>query len=467
MSGEERRGGPARELRLPLFLCGELLEGEEEALELTGPEGRVRVLLPRVGPAELARAAAGRRDLAEVPLEEILSFLARASARWADPARLERALALEQARLVTGFSDAELALDLSYLEALLCPERFLRPTLAAELRDPRALDGWVRRAGSEVRAFPRGRVLHLLAGNVPGSEALSLVRALLTKNASLLKLASGNPVTPVALLRSFRALDPDHPVTRSTSVLYWPHGSPAEAAAFALADAVCVWGGAEAVRSACSLARPGQTVLDYGPKRSLAFIDREAIREPAAAAEVAAALALDVSVHDQQACHSPQLALVERPARAFCQALGAALDEVSRSLPRGFVSLDTHAELSHLRAMAELQGDTVLRGETGGWTLILTEDLARAAATVSPLARTLLVVEVDDLAEAARLADSTTMVIGFSSRRQLEQLRDGLALRGVDRLTLVGRMGLPPPGFPHEARYDLTRLVRWVGCDGA
>ena len=222
-----------------------------------------------------------------------------------------------------------------------------------------------------------------------------------------------------------------------------------DARGVALSDAVCVWGGAEAVAAAWRAARPGQLLLDYGPKRSLAFVNAGAVR--------------------RGACHSPQLAFVERPAGPLLAALGEALQETGRRHPKGFVALDHQAEIAHLRSLSELRGDRVLCSPGSEWTLILTEDAARARQT--PLSRTLFVVEVDDLRQAVPHADATTMVVGFSSEQRLDELRDALALRGVDRLTLLGSMGLFPPGFPHEGRYDLTRLCRFVGAhhglDGA
>ena len=447
------------ELRLPLFICGEPLEGTEIALDFDGPLGPTRVLLPRIGPDEIQRAAHGPRDVGELSLEEVLAFFAKASALWSDESLPLRQEAFAAARRVTGFSEAELRLDLSYLSGILSPEACLKPMLESELREPRVLDHWTTRGPCEVRAFPRGRVLHLLAGNVPGVEALSLVRASLTKNASLLKVASGNPVTPGFLVRLLRAVDPEHPITRSTSVLYWAHGSDAEKAAFDLADAVCVWGGADAVRSAWRRARPGMPFLDYGPKRSMAFVDRASTAGPDGARRIADALAWDLCVHDQWACHSPQVAFVEKPAEPFCKALAEALDRVSAHLPKGFVSVDRNAEISHVRAMAELRGDKVLRPKSNAWTVVLT------GTAETPLSRTLFVLEVDDLAQAVAKADPYTMVVGFSSRERRDQLRDALARRGVDRLSLIGCMGLPPPGSPHECRFDLTQLVRFVGCD--
>ncbi len=452
-----------KEIILPLYINGGEIHGSELAIEYDKSHGPVNILLPSITPDQIAKIGAGARDLAELTLGDILEFLAKVQAIWADDNHPLRREAFEIARLVTGFHDKELEIDFSYIPALLSEQVFLRPTLESELREPSILDEWRTVGGSRVKAFPRGRVLHILAGNVPGSELLSLMRGVITKNANILKMASGNPVSPVYLMKSFLEVDPEHPVTKSTSIVYWPHQSPAEEAAFALADAVCVWGGFDAVHLAWKNSRPLVPVLDYGPKRSMLFIDRESLTTDDACARVAAAAAEDIVIHDQLACHSPQVAFVERPAHRFCEALGQALTVACEKLPKGHVSIDQNAHISHTRMMSELRGDKVYHPHTNEWSIIMTGDFARTMET--PLSRTLYVLEVDDLEEAVRFADKYTMVIGFSSSRRLEDLKNKLSLRGVDRLTKAGNMGLIPPGFPHEGRYDLTRLVRWVGAD--
>ncbi len=452
-----------KEIRLPLYINGHEITGSDIHLDYHMSHGPVRILLPEITPAHIAKLDPGLRDLSGISLGDILGFLERVRAIWADENHPIRKEAFELARMVTGFHDRELEVDFGYIPALLHETLFPLPTLKAELGDVRALDEWILIGASRVRAFPRGRVLHILAGNVPGSEILSLLRGLLTKNSGILKMATGNPVTPVFLMKSFLEIDPEHPVTKATSVLYWPHGSPAEASAYAVADAVCVWGGFDAVRSAREKGRSGTPVLDYGPKRSMIFIDRETVNDAAALAEAAGAAARDIVLHDQLACHSPQVAFVEGDAARFCEALATALDRAGLDHPKGFVSVDHNAAITHVRMMSEFRGDGVYHPGTNEWSIILTDDFGRTIET--PLSRTLYVLRVESLEDAAGFADPFTMVIGFSSRRRMDELKDRLALLGVDRLTRLGNMGLIPPGFPHEGRYDCARLVRWVGAD--
>ncbi len=190
-------------------------------------------------------------------------------------------------------------------------------------------------------------------------------------------------------------------------------------------------------------------------------------------------------VHDQQACHSPQLVFVEgdggegrdagdgknratggsprENAELFAAALGAALDEAGKSLPRGADTIDRKAQVGHMRNMAELMGETVLHPGSTAWTLIVTEDFTRTAS--NPLGRTLWILPAESMKEAVSHVDDLTMVAAFSRRADMEAHRDFLASRGVDRMTTLGNMGLLPPGTPHEGRYDLTRMVKFISAD--
>ena len=116
-----------------------------------------------------------------------------------------------------------------------------------------------------------------------------------------------------------------------------------------------------------------------------------------------------------------------------------------------------------MRNMAELMGETVLHPGSTAWTLIVTEDYTRTAS--NPLGRTLWILPASSMKEAVEHVDNLTMVAAFSRREDMDAHRDFLASRGVDRMTTVGNMGLLPPGTPHEGRYDLTRMVKFVSAD--
>jgi long-chain-fatty-acyl-CoA reductase len=294
-------------------------------------------------------------------------------------------------------------------------------------------------------------------------ELLSLTRGLLTRNLNILKTATANPVSPYYLFKSFMEVDPQHPVTRSVSVLNWERGSDIEKHLYNKVQSVCVWGGSDAVAAAWKYARPGLEILDYGPKRSMAFVSSKTLKNKNTLEEAASALAKDTTLHDQQACHSPHIVFVEGETEEFCNKLSEELTKLAVIYPRGTESIDRQTEIAHMRMMNELNGNKVYHPGNNNWTLIVTEEFSQTA--LSPLGRTLFIIPVKSLEDAVGFTDSYTMVAAFSDRTDLEKYRDRLAANGVDRLTGLGRMGLLPPGMPHEGRYDLTRLVKFVSTD--
>lgn len=459
-----------QDIEIPFILSGREYRSAEssgnEGIILEYDKGGTVIRFPALEKFDAGELFSAEKELAKLSITDILDFLAAVGKLWADSGYVRYQESLEIMKRITDFSEEELVLDFSYIPALLERGGYLEEMLCAEFGDPGVLDQWTLRGGCEVKAIPRGRLLHVLAGNVPGVELISLARGLMTKNANVLKMARGNPVTPVALVGSFADIDPDHPITRSTSVIYWERGSAAETEIFRMVQSVCVWGGFDAVHASWSHARPGLEILDYGPKRSMVFIGASTLSSKDSLTAAAAALASDTVVHDQQACHSPQVVFVEGDrdeAEKFTAALGRALDEAGKSLPRGEDTIDRKTQVGHMRNMAELMGEEVFHPGSTAWTLIVTDDFTRTAS--NPLGRTLWILPVDSMREAVSHADSWTMVAAFSLRADLEAHRDFLAARGVDRLTTLGHMGLLPPGTPHEGRYDLTRMVKFVSAD--
>ena len=191
-----------------------------------------------------------------------------------------------------------------------------------------------------IKAFPRGVVLHLAPSNVPLSAVISVIRAIATKNTSVIKMSAGDPFTPVALLQSFIDVDEHHPVTRSMSVVYWPSSNLEVGADVARSmDAIVVWGGRDALDWAHQFASDKTAVISFGPKRSLALISSGA--DLAAAAE---AVAIDVGLYDQGACFSTREVFIEAPlASSFREHLSAALMRVEKVLPARIVAGDQAA----------------------------------------------------------------------------------------------------------------------------
>ena len=221
--------------------------------------------------------------------------------------------------------------------------RALEFQLEAELGRER-IEGWTTvtdpwgRAHS-VRAFPP-RLVHVVAGNTPGTAATTIVRGALTRGVNLMKLGSDDPLTASAILRTMDEVAPEHPVVRSFTAVYWRGGDTRiESAVFRpqYFDKLVAWGGEAAIRNALSYVGPGFELVAFDPKVSVSLLGREALASPVAMAESATAAATDISLYNQGACASSRFVYAEgsmEDLAPWCELLAAELG-VDRDLADG------------------------------------------------------------------------------------------------------------------------------------
>jgi hypothetical protein len=79
-----------------------------------------------------------------------------------------------------------------------------------------------------------------------------------------------------------------------------------------------------------------------------------------------------------------------------------------------------------------------------------------------PLGRTIFVIPVKDLTESFNHIGPETQVVAIEPYERAVDMREALTLKGVDRITHLGKMGYFAVGAPHEGMYPLSRMVRWV-----
>ncbi len=452
-----------KSFEIPLIINGKIYRGKEQTLLYRLDKEEIKLLMPQITEKEIEVLRKGQSSIHNTSVEDIIRFYEKVGRLWTDKNYALRERALRLARLTTGYHEAMLERSYDIISNEILSREFMEGILESNFLDKRVVDAWLELKDTKLSAKPRGRILHILAGNAPPVSIVSMLYGSLTKNVNILKFSSGDPITPLFFVLSFRDVDRNHPITRTTSVVYWRHDSSVERKTLEIVDGVCVWGGYESISAFRKKTKPGQILLEYGPRKSFQFIGREIYNEDHLLKLTAENAAHDLVLYDQQACHSPQVAFVEEPAEKFCEALAEALKIESKKIPKGYVSTDEHATISHQRLMATFRGDKVYHPGTTEWTIILTKKFEHTLN--HPLSRTLFVIEVKDLRDALRYVDPSVMVVAFSSKSRMDELKDEVTLRGADRVTLVGRMGYFPTGSPHEGRYDLSNLVRWVSRD--
>lgn len=451
----------ARARKLPIVIGGERIDSTSSGFHFFDTKTGVNVALPKLADSEVARLLTqDRQALAELSLQEILAFLNRAGKNWRSGEYVRRRLYVRQLHDVMGYSAEAADAEADRIAILLNSHSRMYDLVEAELGSRHVIDDWVWREDSQIRAFPRGLALHILPGNVPLSGALSVVRGLITKNVNIAKLASADPLTTVALALTFVDLDPHHPVTRSMSAVYWDHESAVGERITQAADAVCAWGGVDAVRYARRNARDDAPVTCFGPKQSFAIVDASV--DPAIAAR---GLAHDVAVYDQQACFSVRRVFVAGPVERLVTELRGAMREHAELLPPAMISADQGARVQLERRTEAFFGGST-EGDAGlAWTMVVCPPPEPTAD--HPLGRVLFVHPVRSVSEAYPFANPDVQTVAAAPWELLLEHRDEFARRGVSRLVELGLAHLFRVGGTHDGVNSLQGLVRFVGTEAS
>jgi hypothetical protein len=419
----------------------------------------------------LAHLRRARTALLERPAREIAGALGAAGARFLDPQDELRREALEVLPASARLSGPMASAVLDGMAADWCAPRLLA-LLDAELHGGAALDGFVSdRAGRRTRALAPALNVHVCAGTVPGVSVTSLVRALLTKSAVLLKPGSGDEVLPVLFCRALARIDPL--VAAAAAVVYWKGGSddPLERAALAEADLLVVYGGDEAVTRTRAEARATTPVVAYPHRLGVAVVGA-AERGPALE-RTGAAAARAVALFDQRGCVSPHVFFVlgdENQAAAFATQVAEAMQVIEGRLPASPLDEGEASTLHQLRGTAEMESGAgegrMWSGGVSPWTVLLGPTL-ELDAWPGRVARIVSAGSVEEILRALgriRRHLQTVAVAGLDAATH-ELLSEGLARLGAARIAPLESAPWPPPWWHHDGLGPLSALLRWTDLE--
>jgi phenylacetate-coenzyme A ligase PaaK-like adenylate-forming protein/acyl-CoA reductase-like NAD-dependent aldehyde dehydrogenase len=413
--------------------------------------------------------------LQALPLERILDLLERVAAAWADPDYPLRKVALSELPGRIHFGAKMIEQGVLTMVDLLRRENLVK-RLDVDLDAAAYLDGWVyhQRFGGFLLAQPLGVVAHVSAGNVFVGGVDSLIQGIVTKNVSLMKMSSVDPLFPVLFARSLRELDGEGVVSASVALLLWPGGDAAiERMIKQGCDGVVVYGGAETVRSYREDLGLHTKLIEYGPKYSFVMVTADALARAGLDA-AARRIARDVVMWEQSACSSPHAVYVENAAGAttaddLADALARALAEWARELPPGTITDDEGTEITRVREMARVEqvmGTACLLAPPEGgteWTVVMQRT---PEFQTSCLNRTVFVKPVARLEEAIAamepLAGYLQSVAILADLPRAEALGQALTRLGADRFVEIGQMAVRKHGTPHDGTRGLAELVRWT-----
>jgi Acyl-CoA reductase (LuxC) len=471
---------------IPFLIRGRVIQPGDEAVEFGGRVGaRFRTPDPAKYANQLTLADPSEmRDLHELPVDEIVDFLAQLGPR----------LTLDENPLMD--AAFRLALDAGELtEPVLRPVyenfgyQFSRARLDGMVEKAVGkayLDGWVER-GAPGQSFMRMRAvgtrnLHIIAGNVPITAAITVVRSALCKCDCLIKMPSNDPFTAAAIVQSMIDLDPDHPVTKHFAVAYWKGGDEAVERQIlrpSRIEKLTAWGGMASMVHINKYLVPGIELIAMNPKLSISIVGHEALETADAMEEAARGVAAMAGHMNQTACSSTRVVYVECSTddedldrletlgHAIHKAFGDLPSEISTPPKRPDVDLDGELEAVALDdEYYRVIGDTSFGGVVVSRTADEPVEFAPQLTN-----RIVNLVPVPDISRVPQWVTEETQTVGVYPERLREQLRDELALHGVQRIQPGdGHLLGDPPGadpaqrfgVPHDGTEPMRRMVRWV-----
>ncbi len=316
---------------------------------------------------------------------------------------------------------------------------------------------------ASVRAMPT-RQLHITAGNSPVVPVVSWMRALATKGAAVVKSPAEATAVCAVLACAMRAVDADHPLTRHTSLVYWPGGDRrVEDVLFGpeAFDRILVWGSPETVRSVRQRAGHARTVF-FNPRYGMSLVGRETFEGDLT--EVAARASVDTMIANQRACMSSLVHFVEGSEEhvlRYCEALAGALARWDHALPH-VLPPPTLGQVRLLRRGPLIRGTWFVNGSRPQITSAVVYAREPFDLAEHPMSRFVVVRRVDDLEQAVAQMSSSVSTVGVYPNQALHRLRDPIAAAGVSNIFGLGECERTYAGMPHDGMRVLSELVNWT-----
>jgi hypothetical protein len=216
--------------------------------------------------------------------------------------------------------------------------------------------------------------------------------------------------------------------------------------------------------------RPGLDLVALDPKLGASIIGAAAFADEVTLREAAIRLATDIGSLNQQSCANPRIVYVQSgldpDGLDRLRHLGQLTVQALRELPADFSSPADRidAELRASLDAATLASDWYevigCTGTEGGVVVSLEPEPVDFASLLD--GRIANLVPVDDLATAVLSTNAYTQTVGVYPEELKADLRDDLALHGVQRLVSLGHAVEASWATPHDGMEPLRRICKWV-----
>lgn len=419
---------------------------------------------PEVG----RRLRAATSNLRALKISAIVTAIDTVAAQWCDRDWPVRRAARDAVVAATGLSveTVERSFD---VELRNYRAESLWAVLRRELGNPQVLDDFCPDDDVSGRTMAVGPALtcHVLTGNVPGLPALSVVRALLVKSASVVKVASSEPTFAARFVDTLARAEPLFGDT--IVVTYWDQTEIAvRDAVLAQADTVIAYGGDESCAAIRAATRLDQRFIAHNHKFSVGLLTRDYL-DAAGLAETAEQVARDASMFDQHACIAAQAYLVEGSIETvthFAESVQLAMRRYAATCPLG--RPESSALAARRMRWVDRQYWAAQSPRRRVWTspdsLVSVDDTLADTAGGDRMLQIVAVPSIDAMLDALRPYGSYLQNVAVGAPdSEMHTLAPALARLGATRLCAPGRMPDPSLIWKHDGRACVAELVVW--CD--
>jgi phenylacetate-CoA ligase len=310
---------------------------------------------------------------------------------------------------------------------------------------------------------PLGLVVHVTPGNASLLPFCAVLEGLLVGNVNWLRPSSSDGGLTARLLSAFLSHDTSGELAAYVAVL--PVAPPELSHLLLHADGVSAWGGDVALAAIRKQAPAACRWIDWGHR--ISFVYLTPVSSNSATLD---AIVDEVCLHDQQACSSPQLVLVDSDDPDTLRHIGEQLAQAFQRRAPHWLALTPDeqeaADITSRTAFARLDqvfGDTPGQVWQGvGWRILWSHE---AELAPSPLFRTILLRPVPrlDLVRTLRVWRSRLQSCGLAADDHDQiALSQILLAAGVGRIAPLGAMHDGYLGEPHDGVYALARLARRI-----
>jgi hypothetical protein len=314
------------------------------------------------------------------------------------------------------------------------------------------------------QVVPLGVLLHIAAGNADGLPAFSVIEGLLAGNINILKLPAAEGGISVRLLQELIKIEP----LLAEYIYVFDYASKDIVhirQLVAAADAIVVWGGAEAVAALRKMADPSIRLVEWGHKISFAYVTANGMTEGQLTG-----LARHIAQTGQLLCSSCQgifidtddRAVVDAFCRQFLPVLEAAVETCVEQLGIGIRS-QLALQLYNEQLETLYNDHKIYRAAHCSLIACSDRDLKPAIqfgnAWVKALPRAEL---LPVLRPYKNFLQTAGLLCGEDETDELVQL---LWQTGVVRVCPAERMSGTYSGAPHDGEFALRRYTRIVSCE--